>query len=469
MKKRNIFLGFLMGLTALSAQGSVVRDIPVSAQKKLTMTIYNAGRALVNDVRAVQLPAGHSALSFVDISNMVMPTSVLFKSSGVKVLEQNFNFDLLTLDSLMQKSVGQSVMVEYINPATGEKKQENAELLSYEGGRPILKIGGKIETAYPGRVIFNQVPTNLSARPSLVFDIYSESALVQDIEVSYLTNGISWSADYVIELDKNSQMDLNGLVTLTNNTSVSYDNVNLQLVAGDVNMVSKSRVMKNSRNVMMLDAAMPQAAYGMEQEAVSGYYLYSLKRPTDILSNQTKQVSLLSGSKINTKKTYQYDSPVFYYAEGVVENVKPTMYLNFANTKANSLGEALPKGIMRVYEKDSRGGLVFVGEDTIDHTAIGQDVRLRLGEDFDITLTGKRTNFKKIDSHTSQAEFEIKISNAKTVAQIVRYNQSLPSGWQMLSESHKSQKETANSVFWNVEVPPEGSVVLTFKVMVVSR
>lgn len=469
MKKRNMLIALLLGVSALSAQASVVRDIPVSSQKKLTMTIYNAGRALVNDVRNVQLPAGRSALSFVEISNMVMPTSVLFKSDGVKVLEQNFNFDLLTFDSLMQKSVGQNVLVEQINPATGEVKQEKAELLSYEGGRPILKVGGKIETAYPGRVIFNQVPTNLSARPSLVFEVDAQSALAQDIEVSYLTNGISWEADYVIELDKNNQMDLNGLVTLTNNTSVSYKNVNLQLVAGDVNMVSPSRRMKVDRNVMMLDAAMPQAAYGMEQEAISGYYLYSLKRPTDILSNQTKQVSLLSGSKINTQKTYQYDSPVSYFAQGVVENVKPTMYLTFANTKANALGEALPKGIMRVYEKDSRGGLVFVGEDEINHTAIGQDVHLRLGEDFDITLTGKRVNFKKIDSQTSQAEFEIKISNAKTTAQVVRYNQNLPSGWQMISESHKSQKETSNKVYWDISIPPESDVVLTFKVLVVSR
>ena len=469
MKKSNILTTLLIGMTALSVQAAVVRDIPVSAQKKITMTIYNAGRALVNDVRSVQLPAGRSALSFVDISNMVMPTSVLFKSEGVKVLEQNFNFDLLTLESLMQKSVGQNVSVEYINPATGEVKQDKAELLSYEGGRPILKIAGKIETAYPGRVIFNQVPINLSARPSLVFDVRSETALAQDVEVSYLTNGISWSADYVIELDKNAQMDLNGLVTLTNNTSVSYENVNLQLVAGDVNMVSSSRHMKTNRNVMMLDAAMPQAAYGMEQEAISGYYLYSLKRPTDILSNQTKQVSLLSGSKIRTQKTYQYDSPVSYFSQGVIENVKPTMYLTFANTKANALGEALPKGIMRVYEKDSKGGLVFVGEDSIDHTAIGQDVRLRLGEDFDITLTGKRVDFKKIYSQTSHAEFEIKISNAKAFSQNVRYNQNLPAGWQMMAESHKSQKESSNTVFWDLSVPPEGSVVLTFKVMVVGR
>ena len=468
MKNNKILLALLFSCMTLSAHASVVREIPISSQKKLTMTIYNGGRALVNDVRLVQLPAGRSLLSFVDISNMVMPTSVLFKSDGVRVLEQNFNFDLLTLDNLMQKSIGQNVFVEYVNPATGEIKTDKAELLSYEAGRPILKIAGKIETNYPGRVVFNQVPTNLSARPSLVFDVQSQSAVEQNIEVSYLTNGISWNADYVIELNKGNLMDLNGLVTLTNNTSVSYENVHLQLVAGDVNMITALRPMKVGRSVMALETSVNSIS-DMSQEAISGYYLYTLPRQTNILSNQTKQVSLLSGTKIQAQKTYEYDSPVSYFAQGIIENIKPTMYLTFKNTKANSLGEALPKGIMRVYEKDSKGGLVFVGEDSINHTAVGQDVRLRLGEDFDITLTGKRVNFKKIDSQTSQAEFEIKISNAKTTPQLVRYIQNLPAGWQMISESHLSQKESSNSVYWDISIPAERDIVLTFKVMVISK
>ena len=467
-KKTLIYTAAGMIAFVLAAQAATEQSVPVSQQQKLTMTIYNAGRALVNDVRQVDFEKGHNQLSFIDISNMVMPSSVLFKADGVRVLEQNFNFDLLSLDNLMEKSIGKTVDVEYINPATGAVQSDKAELLAYDGNYPILKIKDKIETAYPGRVIFNQVPENLSARPTLVFDVNADKKATQNVEVSYLTNGISWSADYVVEMGKDNVLDLNGLVTLTNNTTVSYKNAQLQLVAGDVNMVSPV-MYKTNRSRAVMEMAVASSADSMDTEAVSGYYLYTLNRPTDILSNQTKQVSLLSGDSIKAQKTYQYDSPVSYYSEYEFKNEKPTMYLTFANTQANGLGEALPKGTMRVYEKDSKGGLIFVGEDMITHTAKGQDIRLRLGEDFDITATGKRATFKKLDSKTSQAEFEIKISNAKSIPVVVRYNQTLPSGWKILSESLKSQKQTSNQIFWNVSVPAEGDIVLTFKVQVDNR
>ncbi len=469
MNKKVLMCAVAFTLCAFGAYADVEKSVPVSAQKSLTMTIYNGGRALVNDVRQVELALGRNLLSFVDISNQVMPQSVLFKSDGVRVLEQNFNFDLLTLDNLMQKSVGQTVNVEYIDPATGVRSSDEAQLLAYDYQRPILKIGNKIETAYPGRVIFNQVPENLSARPTLVFDVDSKNAANQDVAISYLTNGISWNADYVIELDKNGAMDLNGLVTLTNNTSVSYKNAQLQLVAGDVNMVVEAARYKSYRVMDLAGNAMPASDSSMESESLSGYYLYTLKRPTDILSNQTKQVSLLSGTSVKSTRTYQYDSPLVYFGENDFKNKKPTMYLTFENTSQNGLGEALPKGIMRVYEKDSRGGLVFVGEDKIEHTAKGQDIRLRLGEDFDITAMGKRVSFKKMDTKTSQAEFEVKISNAKATAVLVRFNQALPDGWKILSESLKSQKESSNKIYWNVEVPAESDVILTFKIQVDKR
>ena len=271
---------------------------------------------------------------------------------------------------------------------------QTAQLLAYTDRKPILKIGTKIETNYPGRVVFNQIPENLSAKPSLVFDVEIDKAVNQEVEISYLTGGISWAADYVIELDKNSLLDLNGLVTLTNNTAVSYKNARLQLVAGDLNIVKPQA--KRSRRVEAQAWSLASEDANMAQESVGGYHLYRLSRPTDILSNQTKQVSLLSASGVNGIKTYQFEDIISYYASSDVENLKPIMYLTFKNTKANFLGEALPKGIVRVYEKDSKGGLVFVGEDRIEHTAVGQDVRLRLGEDFDITAHAKRISFNEI-------------------------------------------------------------------------
>ena len=460
----------MISLIAFGAYAAVEKSVPVSAQRDLTMTIYNGGRALVNDVRFINLDEGRNLLSFVDISDAVIPSSVLFKSNGVQVLEQNFNFDLLTQENLLEKSVGQTVSVEYIDPATGVVSSDKAELLSAnEKYNPILKIGNKIETRYPGRIIFNKVPENLSARPTLVFDVKASSAAEQNAEVSYLTNGISWKAAYVVELDNDGKLDLNGLVTLTNNTKVSYKNTQLQLVAGEVNTVREGYIQPAGN--AYAGVRMAKAAYNDEAEVepISGYYLYKITRPTDILSNQTKQVSLLSGSGIQGKRTYQYESPLYYFSDTDFEKEKPNMYLSFENTQSNGLGEALPQGIMRVYQKDSKGSLIFVGEDSISHTAKGQDVRLRLGRDFDITAKGKRVSFKKIDAKTSQAEFEVKISNAKTEPVVVRFNQSLPNGWKILSESLKSQKESSNKIYWDISVPAEKDVVLTYKLQVNER
>ena len=452
---------FLSGIACTAFAAATV--VPVSSQEDLTMTIYNQGRALVKDIRTVNLKAGLNQISFEDISDQVMPSSVLFKAADVSVQEQNFNFDLLTHDNMLKKAVGQSVNVEFINPATGAVVTQKAELLSYINGRPVLKINDKIETNYPGRIVFNEVPKNLSAKPSLVFDVNATAAGKKEAEVSYLTAGMSWSADYVAELAPSGELTLNGLVTLTNNTQVSYYNARLQLVAGDVNVVQPQRRMYQKamlgENALSMDSA-------MESEAISGYYLYTLKRPTDILSNQTKQVSLLSGQNIQSKKTYEYSSLMDYYSSSKFENAKPTMFLSFVNSAQNGLGEPLPKGTVRVYQKDSSGRLIFVGEDRINHTAKNRVVKLALGKDFDITATGKRVNFKKIDSKSSQAEFELKISNAKSEPVVVRYKQYLPNNWRILSESLKSQKESSNEIYWDIAIDAESESVLTFKVAI---
>lgn len=467
MKKKIFNIALCLSLGTVCNALAAPTVVPVSSQEDLTITIYNQGRALVKDIRTVDLKTGLNQISFEDISDQVMPSSVLFKATGASVQEQNFNFDLLTHDNMLKKSVGQVVNVEFINPATGAVLNQKAEVLSYNNHAPVLKINGKIETNYPGRIIFNEVPKNLAAKPSLVFDVNASMAGIKKAEVSYLTTGLSWEADYVAEITPAEELTLNGLVTLTNNTQVSYYNARLQLVAGDVNIVHPRMEMYGKPIAAAVRMNAMDAA--MEPESVSGYYLYTLKRPTDILSNQTKQVSLLSGQNIQSKKTYEFSSLLNYYSESTFENEKPTMYLSFVNSTQNHLGEPLPKGTVRVYQKDSSGRLIFVGEDRINHTAKNRVVRLTLGEDFDITATGKRVSFKKIDSKNSQAEFELKIANAKTEPVVVRYKQYLPNGWRILSESLKSQKENSNQIYWDIAVGAESEVVLNFKIAVDSQ
>lgn len=463
MKKFLLASAFVMlPLLAVAASSEVV---PVSAQEKLMITIYNQNRALIKDVRSVDLTKGLNKIVFEDISNEVMPETVLLTGSGVKVLEQNFNFDLLSYDSLMQKAVGQTVTVEYVNPATGQVSTNSAELLAFNDLRPVLKIGDKIEANYPGRVIFNKVPENLAAKPQLVFDVDSQTAQKENVEIAYLSTGLSWNADYVVDLNEQAgKMNLNALVTLTNNTAVSYKNASLQLVAGDLNITQRPTRMYKNEMVMMARAASMDS--DVEAESVAGYYLYTLKRPTDILSHQTKQVSLLSGSDVGVNKTYEYTSSLNFEGGTEFKNAKPAMFLSFKNTAENGLGEALPKGTVRVYQKSASGQQIFVGEDSINHTAKNQEVRLRLGEDFDITIAGQRTQYQKLGSKTAQASFEVKVSNAKPTKVTVRVAQYLPNGWKILSESLKSQKQNSNMIYWNVEVPAESATTVTYKVLV---
>ncbi len=259
MKYTSIIMTSLVGILALPSVLSA-ETIGVDAQKNLDITIYNENRALVNDTRAADLTKGKNAIAFADVSSQIMPESALLQGKDIELMEQNFNYDLLSESSLLEKAVGSTVTVEYINPATGAIKQNQAELLAVNGISPILKINGKIETQYPGRVIFNKVPDNLLAKPTLIMDVQSKSAQSQDLELSYLTRGLSWKADYVAELnDAENKMNLNGLVTLNNNSGVDYKNANLKLVAGDVNIVQNYVQPRMMKSMALMESAADMA------------------------------------------------------------------------------------------------------------------------------------------------------------------------------------------------------------------
>ena len=204
----------------------------------------------------------------------------------------------------------------------------------------------------------------------------------------------------------------------------------------------------------------------MVSEAISGYYLYTLNRPTDIMSNQTKQVSLLSGDQIKVVRQYLYRSPLSVKSAYSFQDEKPFIQLKVQNTEVDGLGMPLPKGTVRVYKKDSQNRLIFIGEDSINHTAKNQEITLTLGKDFDLTVKGKRVDYTTLSKGLYEASFEVSLMNAKTQEVTIRFEQSLPNGWKILSENLKSQKENANTIFWNVSVPAEGETILTYKVQV---
>ncbi len=451
----------VLGLSSIAMASETT--VPVSAQTGMNVTIYNENRALIKDKRQVDLTAGINELAFRGVSANMMPQTALLKGDGISTREQNFNFDLLTRNALLQKSVGRQVTVEYIDPATGKTHQEKAEILAFNDGHPVLKIGNKIETDYPGRVIFDSVPENLRAQPTLAITLVSKKAGADSLELDYLTTGLSWKADYVAKLNADeTKMNLNGFVTLTNNSGADYKQALLQLVAGDVNVVSE--YMERPRMLLAKSAnALDMVADGMEAEALTDFYIYTVPHKTDLLSNQTKQVALLSVADVGVKKTYELNRP-FSVHQTERKNMKPDIYVSFLNTPQNGLGKPLPKGTIRMYKEDSKENMQFIGEDRIQHIADGENVRLRLGTSFNLTADMKRTALNKISEKTQIASYEVVFKNGSDENAEIELTLGFPDDFKLLDQSQKGERVTSNTIMWAVSVPAKGEARLTYKV-----
>jgi len=445
-------------------------------QQAVAITIYNEDLALVKDARKVSIDAGNNRIALRDVSARLRPETAQLRSlshpGSFDLLEQNFDFDLLTPGKLLEKYVGRSVRIVKTHPTTGAETTETAQVLAASEG-VVLQIGDRIETGVPGRIVFDGVPANLRDRPTLVTELQSRRAGMQDLELSYLTGGLSWKADYVAELNADdSTVDLNGWVTLSNQSGTAYANAKLQLVAGDVNRVQDElAVAKFDRNVMAMAARAPAP---MAQEALFEYHLYTLGRPTTLANNQTKQVALLNAAAVPVKKELLLRGSDAYYRAGVGEigqKLKAGVYVEFANRESAHLGQPLPKGVVRVYKRDSAGNAQFVGEDRIDHTAKNETVRLHLGDAFDVTADKKQTDFRRREpnnkaSFVMESAYEIVLRNAKTEAVNVTVREPVPGDWTMLEESQKHSKVAANAAEWRVNVPAGGSTTLKYRVLV---
>ena len=442
------------------------QQVGLDAQTGVAVTIYNQDLALVKDRRDVTLETGLNRLAFIDVSAQIRPETALLSTSDgrLAVLEQNFDFDLLTPDKLLEKSVGRTVRVITTNPQTGAETVEEAVLLSVAGGA-VLKIGDRIETAAPGRIVFDSVPPNLRARPTLVIETDSDAAGSKAVELAYLTGGLSWRADYVAALSTDEKtLDLNGLVTLTNVSGTSYRDARLQLVAGEVNRVQQEIMFRAAQ----VADAMAAPAPAMSEEALFEYHLYTLERPTTIAENQTKQVALLSGSGIPVTKEYRFINIANAYDYGRAEapRANATVRVSFDNTEAARLGLPLPQGTVRVYKNDSGGQALFVGEDAIPHTPKNEDVKLTLGQAFDVTAHPKQVEFERLSDRSFESAYQIEIKNAKTEAITVNLTETIPGTWKILNESIAHEKTGAFQAEWQVPVPAEGSTTLSYRVRI---
>lgn len=460
---------------AVAAETDEIRST-LNDQQNVAVTIYNNNLALVKDQRKVKLNSGLNNLALRDVSAQIRPETALLRSlsnaGSFSTLEQNFDFDLLTPQKLLEKYVGKNVSIVRVNPATGAETSEQATVLSANNG-VVMKIGNRIETGIPGRIVYDDVPANLRDRPTLVTKLNNKTASEQTVELSYLTGGLGWKADYVAELNpREDSIDLSGWVTLTNTSGTSYNNAKLQLVAGDVNRVQENypRPMAMDKRVMMESIA----AAPMTEESLLEYHLYTLDRPTTIAESQTKQVALLSATNVPARKELVLRGADYYYGSSygdLGQKIKVGAFVEFDNKEATKLGMPLPKGIMRVYKKDSQGNAQFVGEDNIDHTPKNEIVRLKLGDSFDVTADKKQTDFKTLPRPSKgnsmfESAYEIVLKNAKKERVTVTVQEPIPADWKILKENHPSQKATSNTAVWKIEIPAEGKTTLTYRVQV---
>jgi hypothetical protein len=463
-----ISTGALTGLR--SSAVTVERPSTLADQRQINVTIYNGNLALIHDRRHIALERGENRIAWRDVSANLDGTSSLLESitspGTVSLLEQNFNFDLLKPSALLEKAIGSQVIVIHNHPLPGQPTEERARLLSTNEG-VILQYADRIETSlYDSRIVYTSLPANLRDRPTLVLDLDSVSAGSQDLDLSYLTSGLGWHAEYVGQVSANDdRLDLNGKVTLTNTSGTAYQNAHLQLVAGNVNVPPPSPAM-----LQTIGRVTSRSAESFAQENYFEYHLYTLNRPTTIAENQTKQVGFLTAHAVPIRKTLELRGGASYYRTNSPDlgaKLPISTYVSFEN-KGGELGVPLPGGLVRLYKIDSRGTSQFLGADRIDHTPKNETVRLHVGDSFDVTARKKQTNFHIVSESPAVYEtaYEIVVANAKDEPVDVSVIEPIPGEWQMLSENLPHQKSSSSTATWLVHVPAGARTTLSYNVRV---
>lgn len=455
--------------------------VVASAASATEVTVYNTNLGLVKEVRPFVLKDGINEVKVEDVAALIDPTSVHFKSltapDAVTVLEQDFRYDLASPDSILNRYLGKEIELRRVIGRDGEKTETiKGILLSNSGGR-VLQSDGKILIDPPGSPVLPELPDGLLTKPTLVWKLESTKSGKHQGEISYMTAGMSWSADYVLVADKDdAKGDLTAWTTIVNNSGATFKDAKLKLVAGDVHRAPApmSRLEGFGGGAM----AMAKAA-NMTEKTFFEYHMYTLARPTTLAENSSKQVEMASVANIPIKKIYVYDGAEnLYYGGfggsgywdpnyGVQSNKKVSVILEFDNKKSSGLGIPLPKGRVRVYKKDDDGSLQFAGEDSIDHTPKDEKVRVKMGEAFDLVGERKRTNYSSDEKKRRFEEtFEIKLRNHKDEAATVKVVEHLYrwNNWKIVDASTKYEKKDAQRIEFNVPVPKDGEAVVTYTV-----
>jgi hypothetical protein len=459
-----LLAGSMLAAAAATAQPS---GTPAqTAQGDVAVTIYNNDRALVEDKRTIDIPAGRSRQEFRDVSAQIQPETVTLSGRGLGIVEQNFDFDLLTPAALMQNAVGQTVTLVRVNPATGAEVRERAKILAANGG-VVMQVGDRIEVlrddGLPARVIFDQLPASLRAHPTLSVTVDSPSAGARPVTLTYLTPGLAWQADYVALFDEaNSRMDVQGWITLTNNSGTPYVNASTLLVAGAVG--SAGNQYAYNRGYAPPPPPLPDGMVraGTEtaaRERIGDFYLYPLPERTTIADKQTKQVSFHDEHGTPAARAYEFVNPWLSTSD---QPLSVNTVVRFTTSREQGLGDALPAGTIRVYQRDARGNPQFVGEHHIGHTPMGSSLGLVTGQAFDVKVRPVVEERTRLSDNRWRTSMRYTVTNAGPKPITVDLMQSgLYGDTRIIEESQKSQRTAANDARWTVSVPANGEASVT--------
>ena len=437
----------------------------------MAVTIYNQNLGLVHERRRLRLARGKIELSFADVAAHLQPDTVRLAGTTpgarLRVLEQNYRYDLLTPSKLLEKYVGRTVSVYQYDPRTGLETKRPAEVLGVEGG-VTLRLDGEVTSDFRGRFAFDAVPADLLQKPTLVWLLESDRA-EQDVEVSYLTENLSWRADYVLELDASERRaNLTGWVTLDNRSGASYENATLRLVAGDVN---RARDLEQ----MPIDEAADSASSGgpsrsaFREQGLFEYHLYTLERPTHLLDKETKQVSLLSAEGVAVTKKLVLRGDASLYRQAYPElppNQRVSVFVELENRERNRLGLPLPKGTVRLYGDDASGARQFLGEDSIEHTPRDEVLRLKVGEAFDVVADRVQKDFKQLDKCVAESAFQIELRNHKSSDVQVTVDEPVGGDWELREHDAPFTKVDQATLRFDMKVPARSRSKLSYRIVV---
>jgi hypothetical protein len=454
---------------------------PVTAEKittesthndrvSLKVTIYNDNFGLIKDTRKVKLPSGEGWIRFYDIAAHIIPPSIYARSINYPdeftVLEQHYEYDLINEDVLLDKYVGKKIKIINFNEFQDRKEVVEAILLSNNQGQ-IYKIKDEIYLGHPGYKILPELPEDLIAKPTLTWLYSNKNPEPHQLQVSYLTNNINWKADYILLInEEGSSADLSGWVSLDNQSGATYKDTALKLVAGKVHLVKEKAIGRAYEMMRAEIAATPQ----FEEKALGEYYVYDLKRKTTIKDKHTKQVNLVEAGGIEIRKELITRAVKRFFIQRARnrELTQPVnVYIKFQNSTKNNLGIPLPAGIMRTYKEDADGSRQFVGEDKIDHTPQNEEIKLVIGEAFDVLAQRIQTDYHKISSRRHASEWEVKVKNHKekevtvTIEEPLRFD-----SWKIIDSSHPYEKIDAFTIKFKVKISKNKVAKVKYRVEV---